>query len=279
MRTSVAPSDTNARATRSSSPPSQDRIIRQPDVIVFGHAIDAAEVAAVGHRQAQRAERAADACPRRMGGASKETFSAARTLAREHSFAGSSSISAAIAEKSSVSRSDPSGLTVDVARACLRASSRSSSRRAMLAALSGSQRISTRGTRSTRKATWRSALDASVAKPFRSCGGRDPISDLARRRALPSVEPRASEDLALGLVEDAVDEVLTEVEHPAELPQALGLCVYRLGSLRPRHVPLERGEARVDGRLEERRVSGLQHRMTRRGVSMRYAGPKLGKLR
>src|SRR2546423_800936 len=82
----------------------QNRFVREPRVVVLGHAIHAAQVAAIRHREAERAERALvpvhDHDQRRRS----PTAPKACTERLRH---GNSSSSALSAENTSVSRTDP----------------------------------------------------------------------------------------------------------------------------------------------------------------------------
>ena len=88
--------------------------------------------------------------------------------------------------------------------------------------------------------------------------GADPVADLEDALAAARVQAAAADRLGLVRREDSVDEVLAEVEAPAEAAQQLDLCFHRLRILvRPGHPGphvLERG---VDRLLQERRVARL----------------------
>src|SRR6188472_2418979 len=93
--------------------------------------------------------------------------------------------------------------------------------------------------------------------------GTDPVADLERSLAGARVEPRAADGLAFVAREDAVDEVLAEIEPPPKAPQEPDPLVERPGLVVcPRHPGTEVVEAGVDRVREERciaRVPAAEH--------------------
>src|SRR6185503_9369216 len=88
--------------------------------------------------------------------------------------------------------------------------------------------------------------------------GADPVADLERAFAGARVEPRAAEGLAFVAREDAVDEVLPEIEPSPKAPQESDPLVERPGLVVcPRHPGTEVVEAGVDRVREERRIARL----------------------
>ena len=86
----------------------------------------------------------------------------------------------------------------------------------------------------------------------------DPVADLEHALAAPRVQPGSADGLGLVRREDRVDELLPEVELAAEAPQELhGLLQRHRQLVRPRQPRAKVLEARVDRRLEQRRVARL----------------------
>ena len=128
---------------------------------------------------------------------------------------------------------------------------------AALRTLSASQWISTRSSLSISNATRVSAPAASVATP-RLIHRRAPSSRSRGVRPQTGVQTRAAERLRLLPVEDAVDEILAQVELAPEAADQrdLGLDVGRLVG-GPGHPGQQVLDAGVDGGLEQRRVGRL----------------------
>ena len=93
--------------------------------------------------------------------------------------------------------------------------------------------------------------------------GADPVADLERSLAGARVEPRAADGLAFVAREDAVDEILPEIEPSPKAPQEPDPLVERPGLVVcPRHPGTEVVEAGVDRVREERciaRVPAAEH--------------------
>src|SRR6185503_14313728 len=88
--------------------------------------------------------------------------------------------------------------------------------------------------------------------------GADPVADLERSLAGARVEPRAADGLAFVAREDAVDEILPEIEPSPKAPQEPDPLVERPGLVVcPRHPGTEVVEAGVDRVREERRIARL----------------------
>ena len=121
--------------------------------------------------------------------------------------------------------------------------------------LAGSIRISTRSTPQTRNATVVNAAVASRASPAPTRDERS-STDLERLGPDPGVEPGSADHLRLLAVEQAVDEVLPEIEHPAKPAKKLDLLVERRRLVvRPRHPWPEMLEAGAERVREQRCIA------------------------